>query len=111
MHARYGQTVGKMICKVKVIDKSEKKALTYKQALMRDIVIIVIGLISMFMILPSVIGGANPYKQEDNIWDSILQIINVFWFHLEIATMMTNKKRRAIHDYIAGTVVVRIKNS
>ena len=29
------------------------------------------------------------------------------WFVLEIITMLLNKKRRALHDLIAGTVVVR----
>ena len=30
------------------------------------------------------------------------------WSLLEIATMLTNSKRRALHDLIAGTVVVRV---
>ena len=29
------------------------------------------------------------------------------WFMLEIITMLLNEKRRALHDLIAGTVVVR----
>ena len=30
------------------------------------------------------------------------------WTLLEVLTMLTNAKRRAIHDFIAGTVVVRV---
>jgi uncharacterized RDD family membrane protein YckC len=33
-------------------------------------------------------------------------IIAFSWFLLELITMLTNKKRRAVHDYIAGSVVV-----
>jgi len=31
------------------------------------------------------------------------------WFLLECVTMLFSAKRRAIHDFIAGSVVVRIK--
>jgi uncharacterized RDD family membrane protein YckC len=30
------------------------------------------------------------------------------WFVLELLTMLTNNKRRALHDFIAGSVVVRL---
>jgi len=29
------------------------------------------------------------------------------WFLAEVLTMLTNEKRRALHDFIAGTIVVR----
>jgi uncharacterized RDD family membrane protein YckC len=31
----------------------------------------------------------------------------MLWFLAEVLTMFTNRKRRALHDFIAGTVVVR----
>lgn len=31
----------------------------------------------------------------------------LIWYFLELVTMLTNRKRRALHDFIAGTVVVR----
>jgi uncharacterized RDD family membrane protein YckC len=30
------------------------------------------------------------------------------WLGLELLTMLTNSKRRALHDLIAGSVVVRV---
>ncbi len=43
-----------------------------------------------------------------SIWAEMWTTIIVFgWWIAEIITMLTNEKRRAIHDYIAGTVVVR----
>jgi uncharacterized RDD family membrane protein YckC len=32
---------------------------------------------------------------------------SVIWFIIEIVTCLLNEKRRALHDYIAGTVVVK----
>lgn len=109
MHGRYGQTVGKMLCNVKVIDKSEKHPITYKQAFLRDSVAIIIGLISMFALLPEVLRGINPADLPDSVWHATLSLFSTLWFFLEITTMMTNKKRRALHDYIAGTVVILTK--
>jgi uncharacterized RDD family membrane protein YckC len=31
----------------------------------------------------------------------------LLWFLLEIITLFANKKRRALHDFIAGSVVIR----
>jgi hypothetical protein len=37
----------------------------------------------------------------------LLTILPLLWFIAEAITMLTNEKSRALHDYIAGTVVVR----
>jgi uncharacterized RDD family membrane protein YckC len=37
----------------------------------------------------------------------ILAYASIGWFLLEVVTMLTNSKRRALHDLIAKTVVVR----
>ncbi|MCW0470224.1 RDD family protein [Vibrio chagasii] len=48
MHAKFGQTIGKMVTRVKVVDVSESRNLTLKQSCMRDIVpIMLIPLVSM----------------------------------------------------------------
>jgi uncharacterized RDD family membrane protein YckC len=41
---------------------------------------------------------------------SYIAFADFAWFVAEILTMLSNEKRRAIHDFIAGTVVVRIGN-
>jgi len=41
----------------------------------------------------------------------LFNLIPAIWFLAEAISMLTNKKRRAIHDYIAGTVVVRISTA
>jgi len=37
----------------------------------------------------------------------LLSSLPMLWFLAEVLTMLTNKKRRALHDFIAGTVVAR----
>jgi uncharacterized RDD family membrane protein YckC len=40
-------------------------------------------------------------------WYKPLQIVQNVWVWGELIVLLTNKKRRALHDFIAGTVVVR----
>lgn len=37
----------------------------------------------------------------------LLALIPLVWFVAEVLTMLTNERRRALHDFIAGTVVIR----
>jgi hypothetical protein len=56
---------------------------------------------------------AKKYSGSDSLanhWPLlVLGFANLGWFLLEITTMFTNSKRRAFHDLIAGTVVVRVE--
>lgn len=38
-------------------------------------------------------------------WYKIVNILMNVWIWSEFIVILTNKKRRAIHDFIAGTVV------
>ncbi len=42
MHGRYGQTLGKMATRVKVIDVTEEIEVTYRQAFLRDSPLVVL---------------------------------------------------------------------
>ncbi len=42
--------------------------------------------------------------------DMVLGIAALLWFAGEIVTCLLNKKRRALHDFIAGTVVVNVEH-
>jgi uncharacterized RDD family membrane protein YckC len=109
MHARYGQTLGKMLMGVKVLDLSEAK-LSFRQAVLRDVVPIVFSLIAVANGLPRIFAGLEPYAEtSDFSWnDKIYLFGSLVWFAAEFATMLTNAKRRAIHDFIAGSVVARV---
>ena len=111
MHTKYGQTIGKMVMGVKVLDVTESK-LSLRQALLRDAVPILFSIIATMQGLPLVLAGLSPYKSGADLnWiDTLTLCGSLIWFGAELATMLTNSKRRAIHDYIAGSVVVRVRH-
>ena len=108
MHAKFGQTLGKMVTRVKVLDVSETK-LSFRGAFLRDSVPLVLTLAYVVLGLPRVLGGKAPIEGVPR-WDtaeSLLAFTSMGWFALELITMLLNSKRRALHDFIAGSVVVR----
>jgi uncharacterized RDD family membrane protein YckC len=101
-HARWGQTLGKWVFGVCVVDVSEE-SLRPLQAVKRAVVPLVVSL--AWAIREAVRGTPAP---TPNDLSSPLEVISLSWFLLEVVTMLGNKKRRAFHDYIAGTVVIRV---
>lgn len=113
MHTRYGQTYGKMVCKIRVVDHKTEGPISFKQALLREGIpaIITLGIIGyeICLILKGEITQDAVIKGELITLQpfQILTLLPLLWFIAEVLTMLTNEKRRALHDYIAGTVVVR----
>ncbi len=114
MHARYGQTVGKMVTKVRVVDFRTEGSITWSQAWLREGIPTAISLslvgweISLILtgrLSPAVVQTGEAVTTSTGYW--ILVVLPMLWFLAEVVTMLTNEKRRALHDFIAGTVVVR----
>jgi len=114
MHGRYGQTVGKMVCKVRVIDNRTNRKISFGQAWLREgfPTVLSIGLlvyeISALLsdrVSPNALVRGEGLPTGIMFW--LLTSVPLLWFLAEIATMLTNARRRALHDLIAGTVVIR----
>ena len=114
MHARYGQTVGKMVTKVRVVDFGTEGRISWRQAWLREAIAIVLSLGLLGLEVPLVLtSGLNPrafgnrgtLPASRGFW--LLMALPGLWFLAEVLTMLTNEKRRALHDFMAGTVVVR----
>jgi uncharacterized RDD family membrane protein YckC len=113
MHARYGQTYGKMVCKVRVVDFPSEEAISFWQACLREGIPLAVsfGIVAyeVFAIASGALTSDAIAKGE--IFRSkaflLLAALPVLWFLAEAITMLTNERRRALHDFIAGTVVVR----
>ncbi len=105
MHARFGQTLGKMAMGVVVLDISETKIVNLRQSCLRDIGLIIPELIGIIYWLANSIFkfGGDPSQ----IFLGVFGLTSLIWMLLEVTTMLTNSKRRAFHDWIAGSVVVR----
>ncbi len=116
LHAKYGQTVGKMACKVRVVDFKTEENISWRQALLRDSVPLFITIVicaqELFLLCSGKLRAADlnntpdPHQALGTYYQFIFLTL-FLWFCAELVTMLTNKKRRAIHDFIAGTVVVR----
>jgi uncharacterized RDD family membrane protein YckC len=103
MHAKYGQTYGKMVCGIKVLDYRTERPITVGQALRRDGIPVILYLMLLaYGVMVSVSRGLPSIAA----W-AVLMSLPLLWFLAEILTMFTNDKRRALHDWVAGTVVVR----
>ena len=114
MHARFGQTVGKMLTKVRVVDFRTERSISWNQAWLREGIPIVLsfGFLGwqVFLILtgslsPGAVASGEALTNSKGFW--LLTALPGLWFVAEVLTMLTNDKRRALHDFIAGTVVVR----
>lgn len=107
LHAKYGQTIGKMVMKVKVVDVSESRNITVKQSCMRDIVPIIMVPFTVYAYAQLAFFGKTWQSLDQDSVLTIVSLIMISWVVLESVSMLFNDKRRAVHDYIAGSVVVR----
>ncbi|GAB3657773.1 RDD family protein [Ramlibacter alkalitolerans] len=103
MHARFGQTLGKWIARVRVVPVKGGQRITYRQAILRDIVPCLLLPVALWYSMAFAVGFAPEPALYQAAWN-----LAWLWAILELLTMMLNDQRRAIHDWIAGTVVVRV---
>ena len=113
MHGRYGQTVGKMATKVRVVDFRTEGKISFGQAWLREGIpmFLTLGLLG-YQVSAILTGSVSPSDIENGAAFAgksflLLMALPAAWYAAEVLTMLTNKKRRALHDFIAGTVVVR----
>ena len=104
-HWRYGQTLGKMAMKVRVVDVSEVKLLTLRQSFMRDSVFMLIETLGLIILIFEVVN-LGFFPSHNGGIDYYLSSLGFLWFLVEIVTMLTNNKKRAFHDLMAGSVVI-----
>lgn len=110
MHGYFGQTLGKMFMNVKVLNHNTETEINVKQALRRESVNLALNITWLIFIL--VIATSLDVSGDISLGLSYAVIgfgvVAVIWALSEFITMLFNDKRRAVHDYIGKTVVVRI---
>ena len=106
LHFKFGQTYGKWVVGVKVLNIRETTTLTLRQSIYRD------GFYLLVAIIALLYYGSLLMRNSDQ--ETILTEYSsfsdnpIFWWTLiELITMLTNSKRRALHDFIAKSIVVR----
>lgn len=110
MHYKYGQTFGKMATKIKVITLDETRNLSIRQALLRDSFYILVETVGLIYFIFHLIREDLSTTEILDSFDDFVGIVALFWILLELISMLANDKRRAIHDFIAGSVVIKTDN-
>jgi uncharacterized RDD family membrane protein YckC len=110
LHYKFGQTYGKWVVGIQVMDVSETRKLTLRQAVLRDIFEWILALIGTLYYGYLVLRNNTEHSL---ITDYAEFSNNPFWIWtlIELVSMLTNRKRSALHDFIAGSVVVRTKQT
>lgn len=110
LYAKYGQTIGKKLMNIKVIDIAEVNLIGFKRATIRELPwIIANGLIFLYLLKIFFLKNTEPIEIKEK-YDDLSFIISFTWLVIELISMLTNPKRRAIHDWLANSVVIKTKN-
>lgn len=111
MHARFGQTLGKMAAGVKVMNSEETAISNLKEAFARESVYLVGSLFCVGWLAYD-ISVEGFFRYHDYSWGHLITMM-VFglWVVASSVAVFCNSKRRALHDYLAGTVVVSLAGS
>jgi len=118
---RFGGSPGKIIMRIRIA-KLNGTPVGYKEASLRYSVLFVISILSSVGLLMSLFGMSDleyatftsarahirALEAGAPAWYQPLQIAGAVWVYSEFLVLLTNKKRRALHDFMAGTVVIRI---
>ena len=119
-HGRFGQTVGKRVTGIRVV-QIDGGAIGWREAWLRssvDVGFTVLSMISRFIALLTISStyyyGVGWTQQAQNLadlephWLRWTGLVSQVWIWSEVVVMLFNRRRRALHDFIAGTVVVAV---
>ncbi|WP_218161363.1 RDD family protein [Cohnella sp. OV330] len=95
----FGGTPGKLILKAKVVDHSGNRLSFYK-SLLRSIFYILYAVTMIFAF------SSSNFKPINAPFDVIAQLIGVVTILSDLVVLF-NRRKKALHDYIAGSVVIK----
>ena len=116
---RYGGTPGKLLVKV-YIRKVDGTPVGYREAVLRHLPHFLLSIVGSIAILISMdkmtdtefqalTSRHQRYKRMSELapsWSRPVNWVRNAWYWSELIVLLTNRRRRALHDFIAGTVVV-----
>lgn len=98
MTSHYGGTVGKLVMKIRVTDGTGIN-ISYKKAILRSLPYILLTAFfytTKFIFFEGVISG---------ILNSVYMVLSNFML-IDVLVLILDSRKKSIHDYIAGTIVV-----
>lgn len=118
-HARFGATPGKMLAKIKVVRADTYADIGWYEASLRSSVEIGFAALGIFgqMIALTKMSSVEYQRlgmieRETKLaelqpeWMVVVGLLMHVWYWSEMIVLLLNKRKRAIHDFIAGTVVI-----
>ena len=116
---RYGGTPGKLLLRLQIV-KLDGTPVDYRQAFLRYVVMFALSaagsvalIISTFQMTDAEYLSLDWRERSLRLdelapsWYGTVKVMSDVWIWSEFLTMLTNESRRALHDFIAGTVVIR----
>lgn len=93
--------------KIKVLNLEENGVIGFRKAFYRESVWFFISLTLIVYFIFNINSTSYSASEYLMTYDDINAIISLSWLAIELITMLTNNKRRAIHDFMAGSVIVK----
>jgi len=118
---RYEGTPGKRLTKIKIRKKNGKR-IQWRQVILREIVTFALfSLTTAAYIIATLKMSDGEFESLSNVermariselypvWQKPADWLYQIWMWGEFIVLLTNKRKRALHDFIAGTVVIKDK--
>ncbi len=116
---RYGATPGKLIMGMQIIRLDGEK-IGWREAFLRHLVMFILAISGAALTIygmsktdEATFESLSWLQQSQHLmsFSPILLVIYTWlsngWFWSELIVLLTNPRKRALHDYIAGTVIVK----
>lgn len=119
-HGRWGQSIGKMAAGIRVVAASGDP-ISWRQSFLRASVDTVLGIalsatliVGMTRMSPSEYTTLSWTERGRRVAElspssAVLDWVSNVWFWSELVVLLFNRRRRALHDFIAGTVVIHVR--
>ena len=118
-HSRFGATLGKMVTNIKVT-LPNGSPIGFTEAFLRSPVGLGFSMVATFARLSAIVNAdAEQYLSLDwtgreayasklfPAWYGNVEFLGHLWFWSEVVVLLFNQHKRALHDFIAGTVVIQ----
>ncbi len=105
MHGLYGQTLGKMAMNVKVLDAGREEPIKFIQAILREAPQLVFNIAVIYLLI--VFFPQNFDAETVKSHFSVFAALSSAWVLADVLVFLLNARARALHDFLAGTVVVK----
>lgn len=118
---RYGGTPGKLLLGITIL-RIDGNDVTWREAMLRELVTIVfsLGYAALTIFALSLVDRVEyqeiPWRQKQRYLESVAPItfgmyrwLSGAWFWSELIVLLFNARKRALHDFIAGTVIVKTR--